>query len=409
MRIPSDRRSLRKGAALITVLALSALIATILPLFLSDIRLEYAESRNALNRLRAEYNARSAVELSLLRLLLYKEGQKVLEKNTGLPLVRNLLDMIWRAPVVWPPPVPEDLLESEKREIRALIKESFIRGSYLAQIQPEDGKPDVNDLSDALEPLQLFTRDILSNLLLREEEMDYTEEEALQALNNLADGTDLDRESRDGGWEETPEGFPFPDRSFIFKGEVSNMPGITEPLWTALKPHITVYGSKGLNINYTTAPLLTALGLSEELTEEILTRTRPESEFYKPFQSTKEFCEWLMKRGADVCNPLEQRYHTTEVLNFSSPFNFRIQAGGRFQSSRSRVESLVYDVNRVTARYQALLLAEKTRLQSNPEEIGRPSSAPPPATGSAKKTKPAAPPPWKVSPPLLIMYWKEGL
>ena len=406
MRCPPPRRFLRKGTALMAVLALSALIATVLPLFLSDIRLEYAESRNALNRLRAEYNARSAAELSLLRLLLYKEGQKVLEKNTGLPLVRNLLDMIWRAPVIWPPPIPEDLLESEKKEIRALIKESFIRGSYLAQIQPEDGKPDINDLSAALEPLQLFTRDILSNLLLKDEERDYTEEEALQALNSLADSADSDRDSRDGGSEETPEGLPFPDRSFIFKGEISHTPGMTEPLWTALKPHITVYGGKGLNINYTTAPVLTALGLPEELTEEILTRTRPKSEFYQPFQNIKEFCEWLIKRGVDVCGPLEQQYNTAEVLSFGGPFNFRIQAKGRIQSSGFQVESLVYDVSRVTARHQTLLLTEKNRLHPpSSGESARPSS--PHATKS--KTKPPPPPPWKISSPLLIMYWKEGL
>ena len=73
--------SYEKGAALISVLALSALIATVIPLILSDIQLEYAESRHNLNRLRATYNARSAAELSLLRILIYKEAQKSLKKS----------------------------------------------------------------------------------------------------------------------------------------------------------------------------------------------------------------------------------------------------------------------------------------------------------------------------------------
>ena len=127
-----------KGAALISVLALSALIATVVPLILSDIQLEYAESRHELNRLRATYNARSAVELSLLRILIYKEAQKSLKKSrSNIPetakkimdsMAQSLLDMIWRAPIVWPLPIPEGLLESETRELHQMTEESFIRG-----------------------------------------------------------------------------------------------------------------------------------------------------------------------------------------------------------------------------------------------------------------------------------------
>lgn len=412
-----------KGAALISVLALSALIATVLPLILSDIQLEYAESRHNLNRLRATYNARSAVELSLLRILIYKEAQKSLKRShSNIPeeakqimdsMTQSLLDMIWRAPIVWPLPIPEDLLESEKRELHQLTEESFAKGSYLAQIQPEDGKVDVNDLSSTVEPLRLFTYEVLSNLLLQqeeEEERKYTEKEAIQVLNNLADWTDADREGQTGGTEESPGEPPFPNRSFVSTDEVREVRGMTEALYTALKPHITVYGSKGLNVHYTNPSLLQALGLPLELMEEILARINPESEFYKPFQDVPDFCEWLKERGTDVCGPMETHFYTTKLLQFNTPLHFRIQATGWFKTSRVQVESLTYDANQAIVNYQTALEAEKKHLQPPPDNNDLPT-----ADGANNdndkdnKTSLPPPPPYKTSSSLLIMYWKEDL
>ena len=411
----------QRGAALISVLALSALIASILPLILSDIQLEYAESRHKLNQLRATYNARSAAELSLLRVLIYKEAQRSLQKNQSkLPkeikeatgsIISNLLDTIWRSPIAWPLPVPEDLLVSEKKEIRKLTEESLIRGSYLSQIQPENGKVDINGLVSALEPIRSFTYDILANLLLlkEEEERGYTEKEVFQVLDNLTDWIDSDQTSRNGGVEASPDGAPFPNRSLISIGEIQFLPSMTDPLYTILKSHTTAYGSKGLNINYAQAPLLQALsqflGLPLELTEEILIRTNPASEFYQRFQDVEEFCEWLRERGTDICRALEDQNRPRSLLQFDNPSHFRIQATGQFKTSRARVESLTYDANQATIHYQTILEAEKKRLNPPPPEKKDPPGNPP---SDKQKKKKKVSPPYKTSSPLLIRYWKEG-
>ena len=414
----------QRGAALISVLALSALIASILPLILSDIQLEYAESRHKLNQLRATYNARSAAELSLLRILIYKEAQRSLQKSQSkLPkevkevtgsMMSSLLDTIWRAPIAWPLPIPEDLLETEKREIHKLTEESLIRGSYLSQIQPEDGKVDINGLSSAVEPIRSFTYDILTNFLLlkEEEERGYTDTEVSQVLNTLTDWIDLDQNSRNGSVEALPDGTPFPNRALISIGEMQFLPGMTNPLYKILKPHTTVYGSKGLNINYAQAPLLQALsralGIPPELTEEILIRTNPASEFYQRFQDVKEFCEWLKERGVDMCRTMEDHSFPRDLLQFDNPSHFRIRATGRFKTSLARVESLTYDANQATVHYQTILEAEKKRLNPPPSD-GNPSKGPPGKPPSSKqKKKKASPPPYKTSSPLLIRYWKEG-
>lgn len=408
---PPVRRE--RGAALISVLALSALIVTIFPLILSDIQLEYAESRHDLNQLRAVYNARSAAELSLLRLLIYKEAQKSLQKNKSkLPkeakavidsMLPSLLDMIWRAPVVWPLPIPDYLLEGEKREMRKLTEESLIRGSYLSQIKPEDGKIDINDLSSEVEPIRLFTYEILSNLLLlrEEEERGYTNKKVLQTLNDLTDWIDLDQTKQEGGVEQSPEGTPFLNRSLISMEEIRRMPGMTNLLYEALKPHITVYGSKGLNINYTHSALLQALGLPPELTEEILVRTDPTSKFYQRFEDAQEFCEWVKERGLDMCRTMEDHFHTKDLLQFNTPLHFRIQATGQFKTSLAKVKLLTYDANQATAKYHIVLEAEKNYINPPPPEDQ--------SSSEQKKKADPPPPPYKTPSPLLIMYWKEEL
>ena len=403
-----------RGAALISVLALSALIAAILPLIFSNIQLEYAETSHELNQLRARYNARSAAELSLLRTLIYKEAQKNLQKShSKLPkeakkligsMLPGLLDMIWRSPIVWPLPLSDDLLENEKREIQKLTEESFIRGSYLAFIQPEDGKIDINDLSSSVELLRRFTYETLINLLLlkEEDERKYTRQEALQVLNDLTDWVDSDQKKQTGGIEETPEGTPFPDRSFISMEEVQRVPGMKAPLYKVLHPYTTVYGSKGLNINYIQAPLLQAMGFPSELVEEILARTNPNSQFYQRFKDTKEFCEWLQERGFDFCRTMEDQFHTQNLLQFNTPLHFRIQATGQFKTSQAKIKILTYDANQAITKYQTALEAEKNYLNPPPQKENQDSSKP---------TKKASPPPlpYSTSSPLLIMYWKEIL
>ncbi|MCY4512652.1 MAG: type II secretion system protein GspK, partial [Bdellovibrionales bacterium] len=403
-----------RGAALISVLALSALIVATLPLIFSNIQLEYAETSHELNQLRARYNARSAAELSLLRTLIYKEAQKTLQKShSKLPeqvkkimgsMIPSLLDMIWRSPVVWPLPMTDNLLENEKREVQKLTKESLIRGSYLARIQPEDGKIDINDLSSSVELLRRFTYETLINLLLlqEEDERNYTKQEVLQVLNELTDWIDPDQKSQSGGIEKTPGGRPFPNRSFVSMEEVQRAPGMKASLYKALHPYTTVYGSKGLNINYIQAPLLQALGFPPELKEEILARINPSSQFYQRFKDVKEFCEWLQERGFDFCRSMEDQFHTQDLLQFNTPLHFRIQAIGQFKASQARIKILTYDANQATAKYQTALEAEKNYLNPPPQDENKDPSKP--------EQKASPPPlPYSTSSPLLIMYWKEEL
>ena len=145
-------------------------------------------------------------------------------------------------------------------------------------------------------------------------------------LNNLADWVDPDNKSRSGGSEETLEEGKYPlNRSFLVLEEIKKTPGMTEEIYRVLKPHITVYGIKGLNINYVGKDVLLALDLSEDLVRDILSRIQRGGEFYKPFVDLKSFCTYLSERGSPLCANLEERFETLNMLKFNTALHFRIQ------------------------------------------------------------------------------------
>ena len=288
------------------VLGLSIIIAVILhrTLFLSQV--EYLSSRNTIDELRAGYNARSGAELNLLRIMIFKEVQRAVEGNRQAILFKPYMDFIWKWPLFWPLPIPEDLTKSDKQSLRTLKKKSFLKGSYFTEILSEDGKIGLNGLISPIDYLRTFTEETLINLLLNEAEQEKLELDISQVtdiLSHLADGMDKDNESRQGGIEKStvPGQSPF-NRSFVFREEIQNVTGLTESIYNILKTHISTYSINGLNINYTKKPLLQAIGLSEELVATVLSRTQVGSPDYKPFADIKEFCHFLSNQGSDLCS-----------------------------------------------------------------------------------------------------------
>ena len=284
------------------VLGLSLIIAVILHRVLFASQVEYISSRNNFNHLRARYSARSAVELSLLRIRVFKEVQRALEgEKEQEALFKPYTDFIWRFPVVWPLPASEDLPESNKAVLQTVKKESFLKASYFTEILPEDGKIDLNNLASPINYLRDFTIDSLVNLLLYEgerRELELDSGEIVKALFNIADWMDKDNDSRNGGSEETIDSNNPPlNRSFLFVEEMRSVPGVTEEIYSILAPYVSVYGTKGVNINYTTKTLLEAIGISEVLVEFVLARTQATSPDYKPFSQASEFCDFFRRSG----------------------------------------------------------------------------------------------------------------
>ena len=404
----------KRGAALMVVLGISVIIAVVLHRTLFVSQMEYMTSRNTIDELRARYNARSGAELNLLRIRVFKEIQLALGSGTDQEAVfRPYMDFIWRWPVIWPLPVPENATESDRQTLQKVKEESFLQGSYFSDISPEDGKMDLNALSAPLDYLRDFTTDSLVNLILNEAESSSLElepAEIVKILFNLADWMDKDNDSRNGGSEETiaPDTLPL-NRSFLFVEEIKNVPGMTEEIYRILKPQVSVYGAQGLNVNYATKPLLRALGISEGLVELVLLRTRPDSSEYKPFGKINDFCDFLSEQGEDVCLFLEEKHGTLGMLKFNTPLHFLIQSQGGFQRAAGQVEALVYDANLGLRSYKEAMKTHNKLIQGEKDSLNaslltRSGEKNTKNQTTAKKKDRMK---YQSFSPIFIMYWKE--
>ena len=144
------------------------MIITVLQEIWSNSQVEYQSSSYQLRSLQARYNARSGAELNILRLYIYKNAKQMLGKH--LNIARPYLDFVWSFPFLWPWPIASDFLESDKKELRSMTGNAFLRGSYSVHLFPEDGRLDINELSSPVPHLREFTSAMLLNLLLQHAE-----------------------------------------------------------------------------------------------------------------------------------------------------------------------------------------------------------------------------------------------
>ena len=273
----------QKGAILLVILAISSIVIPLVQGVWLDSQVEYKFTRYRMNALQARYNAKSGIGLSFLRIYIAK-GIEQSSSGKWESITRPILDKIWSFSFVWPIPITDGLLENQKQTIQNSMKQSFLKGTYTTSILPENGRLNINDLSSPLNASKDFTRKVLFNLLLNPSQDNtdlkdnYEASDFEEILNNLSDWTDLDNDSQNGGQEDRlePDKIP-PNRSFISVDEIKKVPGITLDIFKILKPYITVYGGKSLNINYSSKEILQALNISENIIDQILLRTQSDS------------------------------------------------------------------------------------------------------------------------------------
>ncbi len=409
----------KSGAALLAVLMISAAVIAILKEVWISSQREHISARQELSRLQARYAALSGMELSMIRLYAYKGAQQFLGQK--IDFARPYIDMLWSPLVSWPLPLSENLSESGKSALRQLSADSFLKESYTAGIFPEDGRIDLNSLSSHLGYLREFSRMALRGLI----DLQLEENEALRTrlegadfeeiLNNLADWTDEDSDSRSGGDESLIEEGAAPlNRSFASVGEIRKVPGVTEDIFQLLKPWVAVYGVSGININYAEKKMLMALGAPEGLAEEILMRTAIGSEAYQPFLNEGEFCSFAEDRGADICGLIKERHKTTAVLRFGLAAHFRASAAGRARNIISEHEALLYDPAAAIPAYKSAVREEEKLFRN--ELVLRGEMAPPQKKKPAPSSKNPKSGPRKPNretrlsgaPPFFVMFWTEG-
>jgi len=358
------------GAALLIILSVFAILIPLVQAVWSDSQSYYQYRQSFISKMKASSHAQAGLDLSLLRLYIFKGAEKSLPQNIKSQFI-SVLDQSWLFPFQWPLRPNEDFLESEKETLETINNLSFLKGGYVSLIKPEDGLLDLNNLSSPFEDFKEFTYLSLLQLLISEiEEREdlsekYDESSLTDIVNNIADWNDLDQEKQLGGTEDSLS----LNRSFMSLEELRKVPGLEEDLYHLIKPYVTVYGSKSLNINYSKDKILRSLGLSPELVAEILLRIDSRSESYQPFESKELFCDFMIDRGYDFCASLVEAYGHSDMISFDSPMAFRIKSRGYYRSQTLELEALLYDLSSSSSHYQKKLYLEEERRKNRSSDL----------------------------------------
>lgn len=409
--LPDPKAPLRnqRGVAL-----LIAIFSLMLMIFIAnevsyDATVEYLVASQQINKLKAYYAAKAGVEISLLRILIYKKILAALGDN--LKGNEAMLDPVWQIPFSWPPMLPDSLSSADKESIEKSMKESTMDGKFVATIVSEGNRIDINDLGAFMpegKGLRDATRAQILKIFLNQMETDdkfrrkYGGTNFEEIVNNMIDWADEDNESLNGGDEkryypDVRSDFIPPNRAFRTIEELNMVAGMREDYFRILRDRITVYGTKGINVNYATANVLKALDprVTDEVVAKIMKRRNDMNEG-GPFKDDNDFYGFLDGQGVRIDRASPNRI----PLFYGPEFNFRINSTGIFANSTREITAITFDMESVKDRYISWV-------NSTQAGGGQPGTATPGATPSTA----AAPAASKGKPPTgkpTVVYWYEN-
>ncbi len=395
-----------RGVALIMAVFAMVLVVVIATEVAYETQVEYVSSSQELARVKAYYAAKSGVELSLYRILLYKKAMA--QFGAQLKGNESLLDPIWQFPFSWPPIGLEELGAVDKDLAQTIIKESTMDAQYVVTIEGEGGKIDINDLSSEnktlasgirAQILHIFENEIENNKEFKEKYDNFNFD---KLINNIQDWVDEDKVSLNGGGDESskyeqPEeakGYSFPpNTAFKTVAELHMVLDMEDELYDLLKDKITVYGTKGINVNYAPEAVLSAIDpqIKDEALDWIVKR-RSDPKLGGPFKSEEDFFSFLETKGVRTENIKKAKL----PLLFDTEYNFRIVSAGMYGNIRRQITAITYDVDSLTTPYVEML--DKLAAPDTP-----PPLTPPPAGGN--------PPPPKIKIPKgrpSVVFWRES-
>lgn len=402
----SFKKSERGAAILLAVFSLAMLIYIAVQVSY-DTQVEYVAAVQSVNRLKAYYAAKAGVELSLLRISLYKKAMAGLGGTLG-DNAQQLLDPIWQLPFSWPPLMPDDLNAVHKDQILTTVKESLMEAQYVTTIEGEGGKLDINDLASPSEEYAKKVRAQLLQIFEVEKENNpeferrYANFNFDELLNNIADWVDEDKDGRNGRNESDPyqdrelenSELP-PNQPFKTLDELRMVAGMDDTLFELLRPKITVYGTKGINVNTASPELLKGLDpqITDEVIAEILKRRADPSEG-GPFKNEEDFFAFLRTQGVRT----ERLAELDMPLLFDAEYNFRIISSGRVGNVRREITAITFDIDNLTDKMVQIL----NDSQKTPTTTPTPTPTPRQDGSSSTKKSYKAP---KGAP--TVVYWQE--
>jgi len=358
----------QRGVALLITLFAMTLLVFIAMEVGYDTQVDYIVARQQVARIQARYAAKSGIEISLLRIMLYKQVTQALGNNPAIP--QQMLDPIWAFPFMWPPSLMGGkMTEVDKSLINDVVTESYMSAQYAATITPEGGRIDVNDLGSPSKAHKKSMIDQLVKVFVSRVEHDEAFADKhrgvnfQEIVNNIADYVDEDKESLNGG----DEGDPYrdinepgvempPNRSLRTLDELHQVAGMTDEYYNMLAPRLTVYGAKGINVNY--ADEETLLSLDKTMTKEAvgkLMARRSNPKEGGPFKNDNDLFAFLNPFSVDVKAIQESKIN----LLYDKEYNFRVTATGISGNVRREITVITYDFPNLAARYADLIQKDR--------------------------------------------------
>lgn len=409
-----------KGVALLIALFAMTLMTFIAVEVSYDTSVDYIVASQQVNRVRAYYAAKSGVELSLLRIMLYKQAMAALGDTLGQQ--KSMLDPIWSFPFMWPPTgLGGKITEVDKDMLKEAIDESLMGAQYTTTIAAEGGKIDINDLGSPLKGLKkasktqvlnIFNSELQQNDEFRIKYGNYRFEEL---VNNISDYIDEDTEGQNGAdeasyyrdVEEKDIQLP-PNRPLRTLDELHQVTGMTDEFYNLLLPRVTIFGTKGVNINYSNKELLMALdpSMTEAAVDKVIER-RNDVKLGGPFKDDKDFFSFIQPYGVNVKAIEESKI----PLLYDMEYNFRITSTGLSSNVKREITAVTYDYTNLTTRFADLM--DKEDQANNPSGAGAGVGTGSPGVGAGTPSPggagaPAAQKFQAVKGRPTVVYWEEN-
>lgn len=351
------------GAALMMAIFAVTMLMVIATEIMYETNVELAVSSQSVNQVKAHYAAQAGVEISLLRIFIFRKAAALVGDS---PL-KSMLDPIWQMPFAWPPVVPETLSRVNKDEIKDAVKASSMQGQYFANIDAESAKLDVNDLASPLRGIVDNTKRRIKDIFLSKIENDETFSKKWQnydfdkLINNMKDYVDEDKTGEDGAQESMKysdmgkaDAYP-PNQPFKTIDEIHMVADMPDELFDVLRPNITIYGSKGLNVNYAGKEIFKAMDPRQFTDERVARIMEGRSDPNRgPFKDDKDFLGFIQSVGIDDRWYKDDQGKPKVLLLFDAEYNFRIKSTGRSGKVDKEITAIVYDFNRVKSRLRDL-------------------------------------------------------
>ena len=262
--------SRQRGMVLMLVMTMIVVLVIIVQQIAFNTSVELKNGASHFHGLKAYYAAKSGLELTLLKIFIYKKTQEFLntkskkfQNNPSVQMmtghIQSQMYLFWKPPMFWPPLLPEDISEIKKNDVQEIIQNSFFdSSSYKIQVENENSKLNINDLADPNPSIRIWAENVFKNLLLNLRNQEpwlnhhYSEQD-------MADITEKLKSHVNPSMPSYSEDYPFLNRRFMSLDELLQIENFLPELLEFLRPYLTVHSPGGIYLQFAKTNLIQSL------------------------------------------------------------------------------------------------------------------------------------------------------